>query len=404
MQRKLAVIFALLLIGSVALPLRMRAQDVAAGKERIRSMIMSELGAPPARLPSMAVAVVRGDAIVWEEAFGWADQQRRIAATPTTPYSLASVTKAFTGTALALLANERKIDMNQSVNAYLSSLKVRAALWDGDAITVQRVADHTAGFTTFNLDCATAAPCGPDRVIDRFGVIVRPPDEAFDYSNLGYGILGNVIARTSKQSYGDFIRHAIFEPLGMRDCEVAADGHARRAAVRYAYGTTTGVARQYSATMSASTAFCSAHSLALFARALLNPHRAPRGWPALLPSTGVAATQTGTPAGTLYRQGWWIHQDYVGTPSIYPADQSMPPRRFASFRPRSLPSSCLQTAAEGRSSMLWMQSWTSLFRRFANVGRPGRHRHHSRDSAGPAHRSWWARGWERLTRIAERGR
>ena len=48
----------------------MRAQDLAGGKERIRSMITSQLGAALARLPSMAVAVVHGDAIVWEEAFG----------------------------------------------------------------------------------------------------------------------------------------------------------------------------------------------------------------------------------------------------------------------------------------------------------------------------------------------
>ena len=51
---------------SVASPLRMTAQDLAAGKERIRSMIRKELGGP-SRLPSMAVAVVHGDAIVWEE-------------------------------------------------------------------------------------------------------------------------------------------------------------------------------------------------------------------------------------------------------------------------------------------------------------------------------------------------
>ena len=68
-------------------------------------MIRKEPGAAPALLPSMSVAVVHGDAIIWEEALGWADQQRRIAATPTTPYYLASVTKAFTGTALAF--NER---------------------------------------------------------------------------------------------------------------------------------------------------------------------------------------------------------------------------------------------------------------------------------------------------------
>src|SRR5262249_2749278 len=145
--------------------------------------------------PSIAIAVVQGDKIVWEEAFGWADLQRRIAATPATPYYLASITKVFTGTALAILANERKIDLNRSVNAYLGSHRVRPALWDEHAITVQRVADQMAGFTTFNLDCASAPPCALDRVIDRFGVVVQPPGEIFDYSNLGYGILGSVIAR-----------------------------------------------------------------------------------------------------------------------------------------------------------------------------------------------------------------
>jgi len=315
MQVKTVLVVAVALLACVT-SLRMQAQDLAGGKERIRSMIRKELEGPT-RLPSVAVAVVHRDAIVWEEAFGWADQQRRIEATPATPYYLASVTKVFTGTALALLADEGRVDMNQSVNTYLGAHKVRAALWDENAITVQSVADHMAGLTTFNLDCETAAPCGPESVIDRFGVIVRPPGENFDYSNLGYGILGEVIARTSKQRYGEFLRRAVFEPLGMRNCEVAADGLPRRAAVRYVVGTTRAVATQYSATPAASGAFCSAHALALFSRALLNPRSGAsrdagaRRWAALLPSDGVAAG-----AGRTYSHGWWIEQDYVGTRSL----------------------------------------------------------------------------------------
>jgi CubicO group peptidase (beta-lactamase class C family) len=316
MRLKTVLVLAVALLGGTT-SLRMHAQDLAGGKERIRSMIRKELEGP-ARLPSMAVAVVHRDAIVWEEAFGWADQQRRIEATPATPYYLASVTKVLTGTALALLADDGRVDMSRSVNAYLGAHKVRAALWDENAITVQRVADHMAGLTTFNLDCESAAPCRPESVIDRFGVIVRPPGENFDYSNLGYGILGEVIARATKQRYGEFLRRAVFEPLGMRHCEVAADGIPRRAAVRYIVGTARAVAVPYSATPAASGAFCSAHSLALFSRALLNPRpgaaraAGARRWSALLPTSGVAAAQSGTPSGTTYSQGWWIEQDYVG--------------------------------------------------------------------------------------------
>ena len=97
MRHLLTVIVGLVLFGTVASP-RMSAQDLAAGKERIRAIINGALGKPPNLLPSAALAVVHGDEIVWEEAFGWADEQRRIPARPTTPYNLASVTKAFTGT------------------------------------------------------------------------------------------------------------------------------------------------------------------------------------------------------------------------------------------------------------------------------------------------------------------
>src|SRR5262245_33580245 len=112
-MQRLAIVVLAVLLGAVGTPRSMRAQDPPAGKERIRSVITGALGAPPARLPSAALAVVHGDEIVWEEAFGWADQERRIAATPTTPYNVASVTKVFTGMALAILANEGRIDMNR---------------------------------------------------------------------------------------------------------------------------------------------------------------------------------------------------------------------------------------------------------------------------------------------------
>ena len=314
-MQKIGIALLAVLLGAVASSLRIGAQDLAGGKERIRSTIRKELEGPT-RLSSVAVAVVHGDAIVWEEAFGWADQQRRIAATPATPYYLASVTKVLTGAALTLLADDGRIDMNRPVNTYLGSHKVRPALWDESAITVQRVADHIAGLTTFNLDCDSAEPCRIDRAIDRFGVIVRPPGEAFDYSNLGYGILGEVIARTSKRSYGEFLRREVFEPLGMVDCAVASDGRPSRAAVGYVVGTTQAFATPYSA---APEVFCSAHSMALFGRALLNPRSdaGARRWAALLPSSGVPAIQTGTPAGTTYNRGWWIEQDYVGTRSIH---------------------------------------------------------------------------------------
>src|SRR5438477_10796643 len=66
-------------------------------RDTIRSVMMK------ANVPSVSVAVARHGKILWEEAFGWADRERMIRATPNTMYSLASISKPFTATALMTL-------------------------------------------------------------------------------------------------------------------------------------------------------------------------------------------------------------------------------------------------------------------------------------------------------------
>lgn len=174
-----------------------------------------------------------------------------------------------------------------------------------------------SGLTTFDLSCASAAPCRLESAVDRFGVIVRSPGDTFDYSNPNYGILGAVVAQVSKQTYGDYLRRAIFSPLGMRDCGIGPDNLPNRSAIRYEYGTIRSAERQYSASPGASSGFCSAHSLALFARALLSQSSSPdaRRWSTSLPTSGVE-TGPGLPTGQMYSRGWWIQPNYVGATSL----------------------------------------------------------------------------------------
>lgn len=69
-------------------------------------------------LPSVAVAVAEDGEVVWEEAFGWADREERIPATPHTLYSVASLTKPFTATGLRRLVEDGREDLDEPVNAY----------------------------------------------------------------------------------------------------------------------------------------------------------------------------------------------------------------------------------------------------------------------------------------------
>jgi len=76
--------------------------------------------------PSLAVAVAKDGKIIWEQGFGWADRARRIPADEHTLYSLASISKPFTATALMTLVEAGKVNLDSPVNDYLGNAKLRA--------------------------------------------------------------------------------------------------------------------------------------------------------------------------------------------------------------------------------------------------------------------------------------
>ena len=73
----------------------------------------------------VAVAVVHGGRIVWEEGFGWANQEAGLKATAHTPFSMASVTKPFTATTIMTLVAEGKLSLDESANKVLARMQAR---------------------------------------------------------------------------------------------------------------------------------------------------------------------------------------------------------------------------------------------------------------------------------------
>src|SRR6185437_2594456 len=166
--------------------------------------------------PSIAIAVARGGKIVWEHAFGKSDIERQQAATANTPYYIASITKTITATALTRLAAQKKVDLDQPVNTYLRGAKITSPMWDVSQVTLRRLANHTAGLATYGRDClVNDSVCDPSPVtaIQRYGVAVWKPGEMFDYSNLGYGVLGEVVAQVSGADLDSALRRLVFAPL-----------------------------------------------------------------------------------------------------------------------------------------------------------------------------------------------
>jgi CubicO group peptidase (beta-lactamase class C family) len=187
--------------------------------------------------PSVAVAVARHGKIVWEEGFGWANREQRIPATANTLYSLASISKPITATGLMTLVQAGKINLDAPINQYLGNAKLKAWVGNADDATVRRVGNHSSGLPLHYQFFFSNEPWQKpsyDETILRYGNLVTVPGEHYQYSNLGFGIIGYVLSRVSGESYADFMREAVFEKLGMTHTSVGiGPGLAEFQAIRY---------------------------------------------------------------------------------------------------------------------------------------------------------------------------
>ncbi len=256
----------------------------------------------------MAVAVARGDTVLWEEAFGMADPVRHAAATPSTMYQTASVTKLVTASALAVLWQRGQLDVQRPVNAYLGSEHLTSLAWDPAGATVWRVATQTSGLATYDDFCAVPEPLCQEAMIRRYGVLIWRPGERFDYSNLGYGVLSEVVRHVSGESFGDFVRDSIFRPLGLAHCTASVSGAALAPGLAVPYDTHAGRVEhpRVRAAQGASAVWCSAHDLLRFAMVQLGERVS--GASQVLADSAIRALRVWTvPAGDglRYGFGWW---------------------------------------------------------------------------------------------------
>lgn len=172
------------------------------------------------RLTGVSVALVQHGRVVWEQGFGWADREARRQVTPHTPFSIASTSKAFTAAAVMTLVKAGKITLDAPANDYLGKDKIVDDHGPTAAATVRMLAAHTSGLPTFFLMYAKGAgvqPPSTDVLLRDYGHVVAPPGTHYEYSNLGYQVLDDIVQRTAHEDFGAYLEKHIFRPLGMQD-------------------------------------------------------------------------------------------------------------------------------------------------------------------------------------------
>jgi CubicO group peptidase (beta-lactamase class C family) len=225
--------------------------------------------------PSVAVAVVRDDNVIWAEGFGFADLERKKAATPNSIYRLASISKPITATGLMILVDRGQLDLDAPANRYLPAAKLRSHFGSADAITLRRLANHTSGLPIhYNFYYPGTRALSVDQAIGRYGFTATKPGTRWEYSNLAFGVLNYVTEVAAETPWAEYMRREVYDRIGMTrtDAGVRLDYEAD-ATVQYARD----VAGRYYAIPrytfdhpGASAVWSSALDMARFARLHLN--------------------------------------------------------------------------------------------------------------------------------------
>lgn len=172
-------------------------------------------------LPGMVYGIVLDGELIHTGATGFVDVAAKIPVTADSRFRIASMTKSFTALAVLKLRDAGKLALQDPVEKYIPEFKRVARLTnDAPPITLRQLMTMTAGFPEDNPWGDRQLDISADelRAFVRGGISMsNVPGIGFEYSNLGYALLGEVVSRVSGMPYQRYITREILEPLGMKD-------------------------------------------------------------------------------------------------------------------------------------------------------------------------------------------
>jgi CubicO group peptidase (beta-lactamase class C family) len=172
------------------------------------------------RMPGAVLGIIIDGELVWLKATGVRETKDRAPVTPETVFRIASMTKSFTAMAILKLRDDGKLSLDDPVARYVPALAdLPYPTNDSPALTIRHLLTHSEGFPEDNPwgDRQLAQGDENMRAWMRAGIpFSTVPGTAFEYSNYGFAILGQIIARASGRPYTDYVRDNILRPLGMK--------------------------------------------------------------------------------------------------------------------------------------------------------------------------------------------
>ncbi len=182
--------------------------------DRIATQVLVQIG-----VPSASIAVVQHGKLVYTHAYGSArlaaGSSPAVPATPDMRYSIGSISKQFTATAILLLQEQGKLSVDDPVGKYIPGLT------RGDEVTIHEILSHTSGYQDYwPEDYVMTSMMGPEtaqQIIDTWArkPLDFEPGTQWQYSNTNFVIAGRIVEVVSGKNYWDFLTEHIFGPLHM---------------------------------------------------------------------------------------------------------------------------------------------------------------------------------------------
>ena len=168
--------------------------------------------------PGLAVAVVRDGKVLLTRGYGYASLEHRVPITPATVFDVASVSKQFAGLAVAMLITEGRVKLTDDIRKYIPELGDV-----GHTVTIDHLLHHTSGYRDWPGTLALAGWRFDDVIsFDQIRTMAYNqrslnfvPGAEYTYSNTGYNLLTEMVARVSGKSFRQVTDERLFRPLGM---------------------------------------------------------------------------------------------------------------------------------------------------------------------------------------------
>jgi CubicO group peptidase (beta-lactamase class C family) len=177
----------------------------------IDDVIRAEMAAK--KIPALSIAVIRNNQVIKQSVYGVASIELNVPATLDTSYSLASMTKIFTASAVMLLVQDGKVSLDESITKVLPQLPAK---WSH--VTIRHCLSHTSGLPDAITDDVNVTMLTGDRD-ELFKILAKKPlkraGENSVYNQTGYTLLGMIIEKISGMKYEQFVKNRILNPANI---------------------------------------------------------------------------------------------------------------------------------------------------------------------------------------------